>query len=277
MRCDSGSWRSPQLPYAPATLKYRSETAASPCAAASPLIMWSTASLDAPYGLVGRGRVGLGDRGRRPARRTSPRWRRRRACAPPPRASRRAVPSSRRRCSPSTSPAWRRTRRPARRPRSAARRRSEASSHSAASWMSPSMKAAPAGTPSRNPVERLSSTVTWWPASSRCCATTLPTYPAPPVPHQGGVPSCSLARYLSQSLGRGFRRHIIDEHAHTGLGTREELQLAGSAADGEKLEMQPEVVPVGVARTAPGARRRCTASAVRPSPKIRSKRLNSSR
>ncbi len=36
----------------------------------------------------------------------------------------------------------------------------EASSHLAASRMSPSMKAAPAGTPSRKPVERLSRTTT---------------------------------------------------------------------------------------------------------------------
>ncbi len=51
----------------------------------------------------------------------------------------------------------------------------EESSHLAASRMSPSMKAAPAGTPSRKPVERLSRTLTSWPASIRCWATTLPT------------------------------------------------------------------------------------------------------
>ncbi len=51
----------------------------------------------------------------------------------------------------------------------------DASSHLAASRMSPSMNEAPAGTPSRKPVERLSRTTTSWPASSRCWATTLPT------------------------------------------------------------------------------------------------------
>lgn len=51
----------------------------------------------------------------------------------------------------------------------------EASSHLAASRMSPSTNVAPVGTPSRKPVERLSRTTTSCPASSRCWATTLPT------------------------------------------------------------------------------------------------------
>src|SRR3954468_17335145 len=54
MRRDSGSGPSPCLPYAPATLKYRRDAAPRPCATASLVIMWSTASLEAPYGLVGR-------------------------------------------------------------------------------------------------------------------------------------------------------------------------------------------------------------------------------
>ena len=51
----------------------------------------------------------------------------------------------------------------------------EESSHFAASRMSASTKVAPAGTPSRKPVVRLSRTTTSCPASSRCWATTLPT------------------------------------------------------------------------------------------------------
>lgn len=57
----------------------------------------------------------------------------------------------------------------------------EESTYRAASWIRPSMKVAPAGIPSRKPVLRSSRTVTSWPASSRWAATTLPTYPAPPV------------------------------------------------------------------------------------------------
>jgi hypothetical protein len=51
----------------------------------------------------------------------------------------------------------------------------EGSSTSAASWMRPSTKPAPAGTASRNPVDRSSRTVTECPASRRCAVTTEPT------------------------------------------------------------------------------------------------------
>ncbi len=51
----------------------------------------------------------------------------------------------------------------------------DASSTSAASWIRPRTNSAPSGTPSAKPVDRSSSTVTRWPASSRCAATTLPT------------------------------------------------------------------------------------------------------
>lgn len=51
----------------------------------------------------------------------------------------------------------------------------------ATSLMSPSTKVTPAGTASRLPVDRLSTTTTSWPRSSSTAAHTLPTYPAPPV------------------------------------------------------------------------------------------------
>ena len=39
----------------------------------------------------------------------------------------------------------------------------------------------PAGIVSAKPVDRSSSTTTWWPAPARACVTTPPMYPAPPV------------------------------------------------------------------------------------------------
>ena len=108
---------------------------------------------------------------------------------------------------------------------------------------------------------------TSWPASSRCCGDH-----AADITRAAGDQVLPAAMQLATSRSRSaarLRRHVVDEHAHAGLGTREELQLAGSAADGEKLEVKREVVAVTPSnsasrRTAPGARRRCTASAARP-------------
>jgi hypothetical protein len=54
----------------------------------------------------------------------------------------------------------------------------------------------------------------------------------------------SSTRYLSQPLGRAFRRYVVDGHTHAGLGTREELQPAGGPANGEKLEVEWEAAAV---------------------------------
>ncbi len=56
-----------------------------------------------------------------------------------------------------------------------------ASTAAASAWTRPATKVAPAGTASACPVDRSSSTVTSCPAATSSAVTTLPMYPAPPV------------------------------------------------------------------------------------------------
>ena len=155
IRCVSGWWSSPSGPLAPATLKYRSETAASPCARASSVSIRSIASFVFPYVLTGTFGVVLGDQvdvglavGRR------------RRGEHDPLDVRRAhrveqVQRAERRSRASSAPGAPGTRPRATAPRSAARRRTRARpprSSASASSRSTWTKSAPSGTAARWPL-----------------------------------------------------------------------------------------------------------------------------
>src|SRR5712691_1290158 len=101
----------------------------------------------------------------------------------------------------------------------------------------PWMNVAPGGTASANPVDRSSRTDTWCPAATSFAATTLPIYPAPPVTSSFTMPPRADGeqerRVGNDALGYpGIRRHADPAAAAGGPARRRALARDRSGVAG---------------------------------------------